>query len=203
MHVFPRSVVSRARRTASARWGRLVSHGLALGALSCADPQAPSVATESPRPPEDAGPTAFRTDSASYTLRATSTGYTADIRVVFTNPTARPVYVVNCLGATMLWLERWTGGRWQIVWSPIIPACLSAPIVVAGGGDYRSVVGIDDCTVLGSCGPQFASLPRGERHRLVWQNLVTEYDATVPRWGAPLRVDQRRSNVFVLHTPPR
>lgn len=149
----------------------------------------------------DAGAQAsFQTDSATYTLHATSTGYEGDIGVVFTNPGPAPVYVVNCNGATGWRLERWTSGAWRSVWSPILPACLSEPIVIQGRAQYRVVARISDCGFLGACAPRLTDLPRGEPHRLVWTLFVTAYDARGPSWGSPLPDERRTSNTFTLRT---
>jgi hypothetical protein len=83
----------------------------------------------------------FQTDSLAYGLRTTD-WIAGEIDVTLTNRTTQPIHLSNCNGASSLQLERRAGDRWQAVWSPLLPLCASAPIIVSAGGTYRTRITI-------------------------------------------------------------
>ena len=138
----------------------------------------------------------FQTDSLYYALRA-GDFVAGEIDVTFTNRTATTAYLINCNGATALQLERRVGNSWQFVWSPVLPACLSAPIVVPVGGTHRSRITIPSAPPATN-GVRFDD-PRtvpGE-YRLVWTSLVSSHEDGPP-FSDLLPLAARVSNAFRL-----
>lgn len=138
----------------------------------------------------------FQTDSLVYGLRTTD-WVAGEIDVTLTNRTARPIHLVNCNGSTALQLERRVGERWQAVWSPVLPLCGSAPIIVSAGGTYRTRVTIPAAPPA-TVGLRLDDLRAvaGE-YRLVWTNAVASYDAGPP-FTDLLPLASRVSNRFRL-----
>ncbi len=75
----------------------------------------------------------FQTDSLRYTLRATSWGLDGEIGVTFTNRTSGTVYIVNCKGATGVFLAvpRWRRARVREAAS-VYREVVSLPLLHAG-----------------------------------------------------------------------
>lgn len=163
----------------------LISVGVA--AAACNDPSGPL----SP---------AFATDAPEYTLRATTIGYEGEIPYLFTNPTAASVFIVNCSGGTSLRLEQRQGDTWVVAWAPVVLACLSPPIVVAGNSQYRGTVRISDCSFRTNCGPKFLTATIPGQYRLVWDDFLTSFDSSKYPFGKALPLRQRTSNTFTLRT---
>ncbi len=161
-----------------------------LASLACSDPG-------SPQHP------AFQTDASAYVLAATAIGYDGTIGFVFTNPNATPAYIVNCQGATSLRLEKRVGPAWVAAWTPAVNACLSPPIVVLPGAEYRGVVRVLDCSFLSNCGPKFAVADIPGEYRLVWNSVLSSYDHRGYPFGDPLALEQRISNTFRISTSAR
>ncbi|MGH7752667.1 MAG: hypothetical protein ACREN5_07610 [Gemmatimonadales bacterium] len=158
-----------------------------LALLACSEPVSPR-------------PAAFETDAPAYTLATTAIGYEGSIGFVFTNPNAGPAYIVNCQGATSLHLEKRVGTAWRVAWAPAINACLSAPIVVAPGAQYRGVVRIIDCSFRTNCAPRFAVPDIAGQYRLVWTAVLSSYDDRRYPFGGLLPLEQRISNAFRIST---
>jgi hypothetical protein len=142
----------------------------------------------------------FQTDSMHYSVKTSGSWYQTTIDVVFTNRTGRTAFFVNCNGATSLRLEKFVEGQWQYVWSPLLPACLSAPITVAAGASYRSTVQVVAGIPGTNTAPHFATTDLTGVFRLVWLNLVYDYQSSLP-WGEPLPLDARVSNRFHVIGP--
>lgn len=51
----------------------------------------------------------------------------------FTNRTDRMFAVANCSGVYDVGLQRWDGNDWVVVYSNVVPDCLSPLIMIAGG----------------------------------------------------------------------
>lgn len=158
-----------------------------LSLLACGDPVSPQLA-------------AFQTNAPEYTLTATSIGYEGDVGFVFTNPNDSPAYIVNCNGATSVRLEKLVEGTWLAAWAPIIPLCLSPPIVVAGGAQYQGVVRVVDCSFRVTCAPKFTVSDIPGQYRLVWNQILTSFDDRKHPFGEPLPLEQRTSNTFMIST---
>lgn len=141
---------------------------------------------------------AFRTDALAYTLRATSAGLEGEIPFVFTNPTEGPVYIVNCNGSTSLQLEKLVEGNWVEAWSPAIPQCLSTPIVVQPGEEYRDTVRVFGGRPSTNVYPKFDVAEIPGVYRLVWSDVLRSYDDRSYPFGEALPAEQRTSNRFAL-----
>ena len=154
-----------------------------LASLACVDPGSPQ-------------PAAFQTDAPAYLLGVTSIGYEGAIGFVFTNPNARPAYIVNCQRATALHLEQRVGPAWVRAWTAVVRDCLSPPIVVLPGAAYRGVVRIVDCSFTSSCAPRFAVADVPGEYRIVWDAVLSSYDDSRYPFGELLVLEQRTSNTF-------
>lgn len=141
---------------------------------------------------------AFRTDALAYTLRLTSVGLEGKIPFAFTNPTGSPVYIVNCNGYTSLQLEKLVEGIWVGVWSPVIPQCLSAPVVVQPGEEYRDTVRVFGGHPSTNDYPKFDVAAIPGVFRLVWSDVLRSYDHRSYPFGEALPAEQRTSNRFAL-----
>lgn len=149
------------------------------------------------------GDAPFRTGQPAYVLQAEPLGWETRIDVVFTNPLAEPAYFVNCNGATGVLLQRRADGAWHTVWSPVLPACLSAPIAVAPGGEYRTTVHVFGGYPGGNLFPRFEAPPAPGTYRLVWTDVVTSYHDRGQGFGDPLPLELRASNPFTLTAESR
>ena len=143
----------------------------------------------------------FQTDSLSYVLRAGVAGYSAVISAVFTNRTAATVFIVNCNGETQLRLEKFVDGAWLPVWFPVVPACLSPPIVVAKDGSYRTQISIFGGYPGTNAFPKFAVEDPSGVYRAVWADVLSSYQPSNP-FGDPLPLAARTSNRFGLTVGP-
>ena len=137
------------------------------------------------------------TDGPSYVLRAEGLGWRVEIPYTFTNRTGGPVYLVNCNGAFAIRLDRLVHNAWKEAWSPILPLCLSAPIVIAEGATFRTTLHVWGARPNENAGPQFdASNPAGT-YRIVWVGAVSRYQDELP-FGPELPLEARVSNAFEL-----
>lgn len=141
---------------------------------------------------------AFRTDSAVVTLRTTTLGYDGRIEATFTNTTKAPVYFVNCGGATGVMLEQQTGTEWKVVWSPMLPMCLSQPIIVPSGDSHRFSIEVVAGNPGSNLHPQFSTDTIDGTYRLTWTEVLTSYHDDRFPFGDPLPAELRRSNQFRL-----
>lgn len=141
---------------------------------------------------------AFQTESLSYTLVPTAQGLEGEIAFIFTNPTAEPVYIVNCRGMTALRLEKQSGDTWITAWSPVILQCLSPPIVVQPGQQYSGVVHVSSGYPSTNLHPQFSVDPIPGVYRIVWDDVLRTYDDGTYPFGEPIPHEQRVSNRFRL-----
>jgi hypothetical protein len=139
----------------------------------------------------------FRTDSTTYSLVTNSVGFEARIRVMFTNRSIRTMYFVNCLGATRISIQHFDGTRWSTFWSPIMAACLSAPITVRPGDTYAFEIRVFAGKPGSKVYPQFESTPDAGLYRVIWNDAYFSYQPRLP-WGTPVPESQRVSNAFRL-----
>ncbi|MDB4876695.1 MAG: hypothetical protein JWM41_3141 [Gemmatimonadetes bacterium] len=152
-------------------------------------------------PPGDGLPD-FQTDSVSYTFVATSVGYTGTIGVTYTNKTNETANFVNCLGGTDVQLQKLTNGEWKTVWSPVLLTCLSPPIVVAPGQEYRSRISVFAGYPGSNFLPTFVTTDISGSYRAVWTQVVTGYQDKLS-FGTPLPAEHRVSNQFTIVAPAR
>jgi hypothetical protein len=146
------------------------------------------------------GETHLRTSAESYTLTRRDGGWATSIDFSFTNPLAENVYVVNCRGAVLLGLERWSGDAWERAWSPVELACLSPPIVIAPGETLRHTLPVWGSDPGRNHHPEFTVTPVEGTYRLVWSQPVLRWrgDYVDGAFGDPVPRELRVSNSFVL-----
>lgn len=196
----------------------LVVPGCSHGAAQAEDPQRPSrmnshgsIASDTPDAAVE-GPfgeetvalvrdtdAAFQTDRLRYTVASTpSGGINARMSYVFTNPTPGPVYFVNCKGNTPPLLQKRVDDHWVNVWAPTILDCLSPPIVVPPGEEYRNSVSILAAGPDNNLASKLTADSIPGIYRFVWHDVLSSYDGSYP-FGEPLPLEQRISNRFYLH----
>lgn len=147
---------------------------------------------------------AFQTDSLTIhlakTAMATGTGvanvYSGAVTATFTNPLPDTAFVVNCNGFSMVFLEKLVNTSWVTVWSPVIPACLSPPIVIKPGAQRATGVYV----FAAAKGSRVGAMPIGTDtvpgiYRLEFQDYVSPYRDTFP-FGTVLPLSQRVTNRF-------
>lgn len=140
----------------------------------------------------------IRPDTSAFPVSVQEGWASADVEYRFSNTTGGTVYLVNCLGAFGVRLERWESESWRTVWSPALPECLSDPIVIEGGevrADTLSIVG----ALPGTTGfPSFDAPDPEGTYRIVWEAALSSYQSTAP-FGDPLPLEQRASLPFDLY----
>ena len=151
----------------------------------CASPTAPA---DSPL---------LQTDSTAYDLVQTENDLHVSIAYAFTNQTGGRVYLVNCNGAFALHLERNEGDEWQTAWSPVLPACLGPPIVIAEDEVWRDTVEVRAGLHGSNLFPQFDVADPSGTYRIVWDNALDSFQDRLP-FGTPIPLSERISNVFTL-----
>jgi hypothetical protein len=160
-----------------------------------------AAACSSSTAPIDDGLADFQTDSVSYTLGTISIGYVGKIGVTYTNKTSATASFENCLGGVDVQLQKLTNGEWKSVWSPILPACFSPPIIVAPGQQHQSTINIFGGFPGSNSGPTFSTTDISGVYRAIWT------PATAAQNGAPsgtlLPAEHRVSNQFTIVAPPR
>ncbi|HEU5163819.1 MAG TPA: hypothetical protein VFV54_11770 [Thermoanaerobaculia bacterium] len=172
-------------------------------ALGCArEIEAPPAAPPGPaeaRATVSAAP--VRTDKPRYAMEEGPFGPETKIVMTFRNPTAAPVYIVNCNGAMSYGLQERIDGTWTDVWSVETNACLSEPIVVPAGGMLTE-------TAVAASGAHAAVESRengtridGGTYRAVWHGVYTSFDMRARPWGEELPIEQRASAPFVIDPP--
>lgn len=125
---------------------------------------------------------AIQTDALAYRLERTPDVYEGVIRFTLTNRSTRMLAVENCLGVTAALLEQQVGAVWVGVWSPIVPSCLSQPILIAPGAAYTGQLSIGAGRPRTNIEPKFSTDRISGVYRLVWGTLSYVGDATrVPR----------------------
>jgi hypothetical protein len=163
---------------------------LLIGVVRCDD--------SSPLEPPDSEP--IQTDQQRYTLQPGESGLTATIIWSYTNPTGGPVFVVNCLGASNLFVEKEIAGGWVRAWTPVLPQCLSPPIVIQPASVRTDTLELFAGYVSNNVWPKFEVDDLDGVYRLVWDVLST-YGENVPGFGDLLPLDRRISNPFELDDP--
>ena len=186
-----RTVRSRKRIPVGARGGKAARWALlAVAVFACSE------SSLTAPPMRDASD--FQTDSTSYTLQRTPSGYQTVLGVTYTNHTADTVSFVNCNGETGMVLQKRIDTTWTNAWGRAVPACLSPPIVVPPGGSWTSSI-----TVFGgypgtNVTPTFDIPDVTGLYRALWVQAVTDYQPRVPPFGDPIPAEHRISNEFFL-----
>ncbi len=141
----------------------------------------------------------LQTESLVYELQPDWIGLRTEIPYTFTNRTGRTIYLVNCNGVFSAHLERENEGEWKIAWSPVIPLCLSSPIVID-----QNTVFHDTLHIWGAPpdsihhGPNFDLADPSGVYRIVWSTGLTSFDANAQPFGPMIKLDWRVSNRFTL-----
>ena len=142
----------------------------------------------------------FQTNADSYVLSDDGRGWRTEIPYTFQNRFGRPVFLVNCRGSFALHLDRLEAGEWQPRWSPVIAACLSAPIEIAPDEIFRDTVRVWGAKPGVNAHPAFdVPDPSGE-YRLVWDAALWSFQDRLP-FGEPIPEAARTSNTFTLEVP--
>lgn len=147
------------------------------------------MACDSPVSPADP---LLLTDTTSYVLRSEGVGWRTDIPYTFTNRTGSAVYLANCNGAFALRLDRRVDGLWKAAWSPVLPLCLSAPIVIAEGATFRTTLHVWGARPNENAGPEFDSSDPTGTYRIVWISAVSRLEPDGP-FGPELPLEARVS----------
>lgn len=164
---------------------------LALAVLlaACSDPLEP--------PARDSDPP-LQTSRLVYELRSTDQGLEAEIPFTYTNETGRTVYVVNCNKIAPPALEKQVDGEWVHAWSAVVPLCLSAPIVIGPGQMHKNTIAFFAGHPSNNVYPKFRVDEVEGIYRLVWHDVVHNYNPDRPGFGDPLVLEERISNAFLL-----
>ena len=167
------------------RPGRALLGAALCGLSSCTDPTVPTGAP-------------LLTDATVYTLDFDGRGYAGAIPYSFTNTTGGKVFIVNCHGSFALHLERRQGDDWRMAWGPVLPLCLSAPIVIRAGEVFRDTVQVWGAPPGADFHPQFDVAEPSGTYRLVWSAALSSYDPEERHFGDPIAEEFRISNSFHL-----
>jgi len=144
----------------------------------------------------------FQTDSLGYTLLHHNSAYSMRVEATLTNRTTGSIYISNCAGATGIYLQKRMLSGWEIVRSPILPACLSAPIVVAVGATYTFNLDLIGGEPGSNLLPRYSTTELDGEYRLLWDGAFTTYDNGTGV-GAPLAESSRVSNPFLVRVENR
>jgi hypothetical protein len=144
----------------------------------------------------------FQTDSLAYALVHRGGGYSMVVDAILTNRTTVPIYISNCGGATGIYLQKRTSTGWQIVRSPVLPACLSPAIVVAVGASRDFDVELVGGEPGSNLAPHYSTTDLNGEYRLLWDGAFSSYDGNSGT-GAPLPESSRVSNHFVVRVLER
>ena len=164
---------------------------LALSLSGC-DDGAPPVDAESPAKTMTAS---IQTDSTDYAVTRDGPGWTAVIGFRYTAG-ADTVYVVNCNGAILMNLQKREEGRWTDAWYAEGDQCLSEPIVILPGTEFRGEVRIWGAEMGETSFNTFRVPVIDGVYRLVWNQPVEHYGAGSGTFGDTLALGDRVSNEF-------
>ena len=140
----------------------------------------------------------LQTDSAAYTLRRDGRGWAADIGIRYRNDGPDTVYVVNCNGHVVMFLQQRTEDGWTDAWRGESNGCLSSPIVIPPGTSYATSLPIWGAEAGATWTNAFLTDDFGGDFRLVWHQPVLHYDARRQNIGDTIPLARRASNPFVL-----
>lgn len=139
-----------------------------------------------------------QTDSLVYHLSGEAPWYQVAIPFRYRNDTGRTISIINCHGGLNVGLEKRVGDGWEMFYQPILLMCLSAPITIAPGVIFGDTAMIHGAIPGHNSAPEFGSGELDGEYRLVWSNLVHDYNHQAVS-GTP--VGPLRSNSFLLVAP--
>lgn len=156
-----------------------------------------------PLVPRDLG-AVIQTDSLLYQLSYEFGIYKRDlpIHVSIYNPRADTSFIINCGGATGLYLEKQTGSTWTRAWTAVVPQCLSMPFVIPPNGHYATLIDLFGAAKTVNAAPQFAIDDIPGVYRFVWTQIVDSFTTQPLSAGAPASIELRRSNPFAIVVRP-
>ncbi|HEY6829750.1 MAG TPA: hypothetical protein VI259_22985 [Gemmatimonadaceae bacterium] len=139
----------------------------------------------------------FQTDSLAYTLIHRDGAYSTNVNVTLTNRSGAAIYISNCHGATGIYLQKQTPSGWQIVRSPVLPACLGPPIIIVVGDAQRFDINLVGGEPGSNLAPQYTTTDLDGEYRLLWDGAFASYDDKTGT-GAPMAEASRVSNRFLV-----
>lgn len=139
-----------------------------------------------------------QTDSLVYHLVGEDPWYGVDIPFRYRNDTGKAISIINCHGGLNIGLEKRVGDDWETFYQPVLLMCLSPPMVIERGVIHGDTAAIHGALPGFNAGPEFGSSELDGEYRLVWGNLVHEYDHDAVSGTA---VGPLRSNPFLLVSP--
>lgn len=141
------------------------------------------------------------TTAASYALRHADGGIATEVGIRFENESDRTMYIVNCRGLLAPVLEKRVDGAWVRYWSPALPRCLSAPIVIEPGAAIDERIQVWGAMPGMNWAPVWASAHVAGTYRIVLHSIVYDYDGDRQGFGEPVPLELRVSNEFTLTGP--
>lgn len=84
------------------------------------------------------------------------------------------------------------------MWSPIISACLSGPIVINAGETYETTLSVWAGDPNSNVGPQFEDSNPAGIYRIVWNSAYSTYNPNEYPFGTQLSLEERVSNRFYI-----
>jgi hypothetical protein len=144
-------------------------------------------------------PAAIRTDRSSYVLANSAKGPEAMIVATLRAPADKPLYILNCNGASGLTLQRKDGEEWVYAWLVSMSACMSPPIVVPPGGEHTARLLVHQHA--GAVTHREAL--RSGTYRMVWTGVLSSFDSNKEGYGPEAPLEQRVSAPFTIEVPER
>lgn len=154
--------------------------------LACADPTGPR---EDP---------ALQTNETEYVLTSDDRSLQGEIPFAFTNRTESMVSVVNCQGRAPPILEKRVMDGWVLAWAAVRQLCLSPPIEIAPGETYGDTLRVRAGLPSSRIQPTFAVDEVEGIYRMVWTDVVHDFDFDRQGLGDLLPPEDRISNSFIL-----
>lgn len=149
-------------------------------------------------PGDEFGPV-IQTDSLEYHLIPRWGGLRVDIPYTFENRTGRRVFLVNCNSTFNILLQREQDGEWKNAWSPLLPSCLSPPIVIEANATFADILRVwgapPDST---NWGPNFDVADPSGVYRIVWGTGLWSFQSDTLPFGPQIPLKWRVSNRFTL-----
>jgi hypothetical protein len=139
-----------------------------------------------------------QTDSLVYHLSGDTPWYGVGIPFRYRNDTGLTISVINCHRGLAIGLEKRVEDRWEKYFEPVLMMCLSAPMIIQSGAIFSDTARIYGAVPGHNSAPEFGSSDLDGEYRLVWSNLVHDYDHQSVT-GKP--VGPLRSNPFLLVAP--
>lgn len=171
--------------------GRTFGHGFLVIAVAV------SGCTSTLEPIERDEELLLQTDRLAYDLDRDDLGFETEIPYAFTNRTGAAVYLVNCGGAWALRLDRKVGNGWEQAWGPVIPSCLSPPIVIEAGEVFSDTLRVWGSRPGRDAHPQWDVADPSGTYRIVWVAALSSFEDRVP-FGPQIPLEHRVSNAFHL-----